>query len=77
MSGDCGGYGHCVVIDHGYSLATVYGHQSQLLVQVGDIVTAGQVIGLVGSTGISTGPHLHLEVRLRGAPVDPVPTLTA
>ena len=77
ISGDCGGYGNCVVIDHGYSLATVYGHQSQLLVPVGAIVTAGQVIGLVGSTGISTGPHLHLEVRLRGAPIDPVPTLVA
>ncbi len=75
MSGDCGGYGNCVVIDHGSSLATVYGHESQLLVVVGETVTAGQVIGLVGSTGISTGPHLHLEVRLRGAPIDPVPTL--
>jgi murein DD-endopeptidase MepM/ murein hydrolase activator NlpD len=75
VAGDCGGYGNCVVIDHGTSLATLYGHQSQLLVRVGDTVAEGDVIGLVGSTGISTGPHLHLEVRLRGAPVDPVPTL--
>jgi len=75
VAGDCGGYGNCVVIDHGASLATLYGHQSQVLVKVGDVVTAGQVLGLVGSTGISTGPHLHFEVRLRGAPIDPVPTL--
>jgi murein DD-endopeptidase MepM/ murein hydrolase activator NlpD len=75
VAGDCGGYGNCVVIDHGTSLATLYGHQSDLLVKVGDVVTPGQVIGLVGSTGISTGPHLHFEVRLHGAPIDPVPTL--
>jgi len=75
VAGDCGGYGNCVVIDHGTSLATVYGHQSQVLSQVGDIVAAGQVIGLVGSTGISTGPHLHFEVRLHGVPIDPVPLL--
>ena len=77
VAGDCGGYGNCVVIDHGTSIATLYGHQSQVLVHVGDTVTAGQVIGQVGSTGISTGPHLHFEVRLHGAPIDPVPTLTA
>jgi murein DD-endopeptidase MepM/ murein hydrolase activator NlpD len=77
VAGDCGGYGNCVVIDHGGSLATLYGHQSDVLVRVGDSVTAGQVIGLVGSTGISTGPHLHFEVRLHGAPIDPVPTLTS
>jgi len=77
LAGDCGGYGNCVVIDHGVSLATVYGHQSEVLVHVGDMVTVGQVIGLVGSTGISTGPHLHFEVRLHGTPIDPVPTLTS
>lgn len=76
VAGDCGGYGNCVVIDHGTSLATLYGHQSLVLVHVGDIVAAGQAIGLVGSTGISTGPHLHFEVRLHGAPIDPVPTLS-
>ena len=76
MAGDCGGYGNCVVIDHGSSLATVYGHQSEVHVQVGDHVVAGQVIGLVGSTGKSTGPHLHFELRLHGIPIDPVPTLT-
>ena len=57
-------------------LATVYGHQSQVLVSAGDHVDAGQVIGLVGSTGMSTGPHLHFEVRLKGIPLDPIPTLT-
>jgi murein DD-endopeptidase MepM/ murein hydrolase activator NlpD len=76
VAGDCGGYGNCVVIDHGSSVATLYGHQSQVLVRVGELVTVGQVVGLVGSTGISTGPHLHFEVRLHGSPIDPVPTLT-
>jgi murein DD-endopeptidase MepM/ murein hydrolase activator NlpD len=76
-AGDCGGYGNCVVIDHGLSLATLYGHQSQLLVTVGERVTAGQVVGLVGSTGLSTGPHLHFEVRLHGLPIDPVLALPA
>ncbi len=77
VAGDCGGYGNCVVIDHGNKLATIYGHQSALVAKVGDRVVAGQVIGLVGSTGLSTGPHLHFEVRLRGIPIDPVPTLGA
>jgi murein DD-endopeptidase MepM/ murein hydrolase activator NlpD len=77
IAGDCGGYGNCVVIDHGTQLATVYGHQSALVAQVGDHVNAGEVIGLVGSTGLSTGPHLHFEVRLRGITIDPVSTLGA
>ena len=77
VAGDCGGYGNCVVIDHGNRLATIYGHQSALVANVGDRVTAGQIIGLCGSTGLSTGPHLHFEVRLRGVPIDPVPTLGA
>lgn len=76
MAGDCGGYGNCVVIDHGTSVATVYAHQSEVFSQVGDQVAVGQVIGLVGSTGKSTGPHLHFEVRFHGIPIDPVPTLT-
>jgi murein DD-endopeptidase MepM/ murein hydrolase activator NlpD len=71
-AGDCGGYGNCVVIDHGASLATVYAHQSTILVLVGQHVDAGQVIGLVGSTGLATGPHLHFEVRLHGLPIDPL-----
>jgi len=77
MAGDCGGYGNCVVLDHGHSMGTLYAHQSRVLVAVGDRVGDGEVIGLVGSTGKSTGPHLHFEVRFHGIPVDPVPTLTA
>jgi murein DD-endopeptidase MepM/ murein hydrolase activator NlpD len=77
MAGDCGGYGNCVVIDHGHSLATVSAHLSRTLVTAGQPVLDGQVVGLVGSTGRSTGPHLHFEVRLHGAPIDPIPTITA
>lgn len=67
-----GGYGNCTVIDHGNGLGTLYGHQSAFNVEVGDRVTRGQVIGFVGSTGHSTGPHLHWEVRQFGDPVDPL-----
>ena len=69
------GYGNCTVIDHGNGLATLYGHQSQLLVTVGQQVHRGDVIGLVGHTGFATGPHLHFEVRVDGVPVDPIPFL--
>ena len=57
------GYGNLVVIDHGGSIATAYGHQSSIAVSCGQSVSQGQVIGYVGSTGHSTGPHLHFEVR--------------
>lgn len=66
-----GGYGNAVVIDHGHSLATLYGHTSRMLVKSGDVVKRGDVIALVGSTGLSTGPHLHFETRLKGLPIDP------
>ncbi|MBT8192056.1 MAG: peptidoglycan DD-metalloendopeptidase family protein [Acidimicrobiia bacterium] len=73
VAGWYGGYGNAVIIDHGGAMATLYAHQTSVAVSVGNTVRAGQVIGYVGSTGLSTAPHLHFEVRLDGSPVDPVP----
>ena len=70
-AGPKGGYGNAVEIDHGNGVVTLYGHASELLVTQGDSVEPGQAIGRVGSTGRSTGPHLHFEVRVGGTPVDP------
>jgi murein DD-endopeptidase MepM/ murein hydrolase activator NlpD len=66
------GYGNLTVIDHGGGLATAYGHQSSIAVSCGQDVSQGQVIGYVGCTGHCFGPHLHFEVRVNGAPVDPL-----
>ncbi|MEE8600241.1 M23 family metallopeptidase [Euzebya tangerina] len=66
-----GGYGNAVIIDHGGGITTLYAHQSQLASSTGDVVSQGQVIGYVGTTGYSTGNHLHWEVRDAGSPVDP------
>ena len=69
------GYGQLVVIDHGNDISTRYGHLSSILTAVGDTVSAGDLIGLVGSTGRSTGPHLHYEIWIDGEAVDPLPYL--
>jgi murein DD-endopeptidase MepM/ murein hydrolase activator NlpD len=76
-AGRAGGYGNMVEIDHGGGYSTRYGHLSEIDVQVGDKVTLGEIIGKSGSTGRSTGPHLHYEVRYNGKAVNPVAFLKA
>ncbi len=71
-SGWRGGYGNAVVVDHGNGLATLYAHSSTLLVSVGQTVSQGETVALIGSTGNSSGPHLHFEVRVNGSAVDPL-----
>jgi len=71
FAGWYGGYGRAVIIDHGKGITTLYGHTSELYVTEGQSVQRGQAIAAVGSTGLSTGPHLHFEVRRHGSPVNP------
>lgn len=72
FAGWYGGYGYTVIIDHGEGVATLYAHTSKLYVNEGQSVQLGDAIATVGSTGLSTGPHLHFEVRKNGEPVDPL-----
>ncbi len=71
QAGWMGGYGQAVIIIHGKGVSTLYGHMSKINVESGQMVKKGDVIGLVGSTGLSTGPHLHFEVRINGEPQNP------
>ncbi|MFM7424253.1 MAG: murein hydrolase activator EnvC family protein [Elainella sp.] len=71
FAGWYGGYGQTVILDHGNNITTLYGHTSEIYVQEGQRVQRGTPIAAVGSTGLSTGPHLHFEVRVAGSPVDP------
>lgn len=76
-SGCYGSYGNAVIIDHGGKISTLYAHNSKLLVKEGDKVERGQAISKAGSTGLSTGPHLHFEVRQNGQPIDPIKYINA
>ncbi len=75
FSGWYGGYGNAVIVDHGDGMTTLYAHASELYISEGQTVEQGQAIAAVGSTGFSTGPHLHFEVRREGEPIDPAPYL--
>lgn len=71
-SGLLGGYGETIVILNGNNVATLYAHNSKLLANVGDKVEKGDIISKVGSTGSSTGPHLHFEIKINNVPIDPM-----
>lgn len=71
LAGKYMGYGNTVVIDHGYGIRTLYGHMRQILVKNGQLVKRGDLIGKMGNTGLSTGPHVHYSVMVENVPVDP------
>ena len=71
FAGQKSGFGNCIVLKHGNGFETLYGHLSKILVNVGDQIDIGERIGLIGSTGRSTGPHLHYEVHRYGKKIDP------
>jgi murein DD-endopeptidase MepM/ murein hydrolase activator NlpD len=75
FAGERGGYGNAVIVNHGGGKSTLYGHASKLYVKEGQQVTRGQIIAAVGSTGMSTAPHLHFEVRVNDKPINPRPYL--
>ena len=75
LAGSRSGYGNTIVIYHGLGYSTLYAHLSSIAVEVGDQVTSGERIGAIGSSGLSTGPHLHFELRVDGRAVDPSPLL--
>jgi murein DD-endopeptidase MepM/ murein hydrolase activator NlpD len=72
LAGWVSGYGNTVIVDHGGGLSTLYGHNSSITTKAGKLVLQGDIIAKVGSTGVSTGPHLHFEVRQDGTPQDPM-----
>lgn len=71
FAGNDGGYGKTVIVDHGHGLQTVYAHLSEVDVKTGEYINKSEPLGKIGSTGISTGPHLHFEVRENNKPIDP------
>lgn len=72
FSGENGGYGNCIIIDHGNGITSLYAHMSEYAAWEGQYVEKGQIIGYVGTTGLSTGPHLHFEIRVDGVHQDPL-----
>ncbi len=75
FAGQRGGYGNAVIVNHGGGKSTLYGHASKIYVREGQQVTRGQMVAAVGSTGMSTAPHLHFEIRVNDKPINPRPYL--